>query len=61
MDTWYRGEEGQTKTCPKCRSDRAYVETCRFNGLDDFLTGIAPLLEGTPLDGDESDNEQILD
>ena len=48
VDTWYRGELGQTKTCPKCRSDSAYVETCKLNGLDDFPTGIAPLLEGTP-------------
>ena len=52
MDTWYRGEQGQMRTCPKCRSDRAYVETCKLNGLDDFLTGIAPLLDGTPQDDD---------
>ena len=60
VDTWYRGEQGQTKTCPKCRSDRAYVETCKLNGLDDFLTGIAPLLEGT-LHDEEDDDELNLD
>ena len=43
VDTWYRGEEGQTRTCPKCRSDRAYVETCKMHGIDDFLIAIAPL------------------
>ena len=47
VDTWYRGEQGQSRTCPRCRSDRAYVETCRLNGLDDFLTAIAPLLESS--------------
>ena len=45
VDTWYRGEQGQARTCPRCRSDRAFVETCRVNGLDDFLTAIAPLLQ----------------
>ena len=48
INIWYRGEQGQSITCPKCRSDRAYVETCKLNWLDDFLTGIAPLLEGDP-------------
>ena len=33
VDTWYRGEQGQAQTCPRCRSDRGYVETCRLNGL----------------------------
>ena len=61
VDTWYRGEEGQSRTCPKCRSDRAYVETCRVNGLDDLLTGITPLLEGAPPADDEEDDERILD
>lgn len=50
VDTWYRGPEGQTRTCPRCRSDRAYVKTCRINGLDDFLTIISPLLEAGPED-----------
>ena len=53
VDTWYRGTEGQTRTCPRCRSDRAYVETCKLNGLDDFLTVVAPLLDGNPGDDDD--------
>ena len=52
VDTWYRGGEGQTRTCPRCRSDRAYVETCRINGLDDFLMIVAALLEADPEDSD---------
>jgi hypothetical protein len=58
VDTWYRGEQGQMRTCPKCRSDRAYVETCKLNGLDDFLTGIPPLLDGTPQDEDNGDQDE---
>ena len=46
VDRWYRGKEGQRKYCPQCRSERAYVETCKMNGLD---VGIAALLN------DESD------
>ena len=59
VDTWYRGEEGQTRTCPKCRSDRAYVETCKVNGLDEFLIGIAPLLDGIQDGGDDIDQRLI--
>ncbi len=40
VDTWYQGEEMQTRTCPKCRGDRAYVETCKLNGLDEFLEAL---------------------
>ncbi len=43
VDTWYQGEEMQTRTCPKCRGDRAYVETCKLNGLDEFLEAISAL------------------
>ena len=32
MNTW---------TYPKSRSDRAKVETCKMNGFNDFITGIA--------------------
>jgi hypothetical protein len=52
VDARYRGAEGQTHTCPRCRSDRAYVETCRITGLDDFLTAVAPLLEASAEDSD---------
>ncbi len=41
VDAWYNGEGG--RTCPNCRSERAYAETTRIRGLDDFLLGIDPL------------------
>ena len=50
VDTWYRGEEGQQRTRPNCREARAYVDTCKINGLDDFLRAIAPLLEDDSMD-----------
>ena len=59
VDTWYRGEEGQTRTCPKCRSDRAYLETCRLNGLDEFLAIITPLLETSQDSRVDSDDMKI--
>ena len=61
VDTWYRGEQGQARTCPRCRSDRAYVETCKLNGLDDFLTAISPLLESTADDNDHEDDGLDID
>lgn len=51
VDRWYRGEEGQQRTCPSCREPRAYVETMKINGLDDFLTGIQPIFAEN--EGDE--------
>ena len=57
VDTWYHGEQGLSRTCLKCRSDCAYVETCKLNGLDDFLRGIAPLLETTTDDGDDDNRD----
>lgn len=47
----FQGVGGTTKQCPMCRADRAYTETCRLNGVDDFLKTIYPLLE------DSSDDE----
>ena len=41
-------------------SDHGYVEMCKLNGLDDFLTGIASLLKGPPQDY-EDDGERDLD
>ena len=57
VDTWYRGEERQQCTCPNCREARAYVETCKINGLDDFLTGIAPLLDVDSIDDNEDEED----
>ena len=39
MDAWYGGP-GQLRTCPNCRSERAYAETFRLLGVDDFLKAI---------------------
>ena len=50
VDTWFGGGQGG-KTCPLCRADRAYTETCRLNGLDGFISTIRPLLA---TDEDES-------
>ena len=55
VDTWYRGDKGQQRTCPNCRKARAFVDTCKINGLEDFLTGIAPLLEVDSTDEGEED------
>lgn len=44
VDSWYRGEDGQQRTWPKCREPRAYVETTKLNGLDEFLGAVADIL-----------------
>ena len=53
VDTRHRGADGQTCTCPRCRGERAYVETCKLNGLDEFLMVIVPLLEDGQGDPDD--------
>ena len=45
VDQWYRGEEGQTRSCPKCRTELAFVETSRVVGLEEFLQAIGPLID----------------
>ena len=57
VDTWYRGDEGQQRTCPNCRETRAYVDTCKVNGLDDFLTGISPIMEVDSVHDDEEEDD----
>ena len=49
VDGWFAGEDGRSKSCPLCRAERAYSETCRLRGLDDFLAAIRPLLCGSEL------------
>ena len=44
VDTWYKGEDGISKKCPLCGTDRALPESMRLHGLDDFLIAIQPLL-----------------
>ena len=41
IDQWY---EDRAKKCPRCRQERGYSETCRLNGLDEFLQAIKTLL-----------------
>ena len=58
---------------PKCRSDRANVETYKLNGLNDFITGIAfggsliprpffgdeAILEGAPEEEEDGENSGL--
>ena len=54
VDQWYGGTEGMSRSCPRCRAERGFTETCRVNGLDEFLQMISKILnEG----GDHSDCE----
>ena len=47
VETWYRGDEGRNKRCPRCRADRGSAETCQLYGLDEFLGSITQLLADT--------------
>jgi hypothetical protein len=48
IDTWYRDEGSATsKTCPQCRAERAYAETCRLNGIDEFLEGVGKIFNSS--------------
>ena len=38
VGAWFGGEEGRSKSCPLCRAERAYSETCRLHGLDDLVS-----------------------
>ena len=40
INSWYDGEDGLTKTCPLCRTDRGFTETMRFNGIERFIKAI---------------------
>ena len=33
----YCGSEGMGRSCPRCRAERGFTETCRVNGLTEFL------------------------
>ena len=45
INTWYRGEDGISRNCPRCRTERALPETMRLLGLDEFLKAIKPLID----------------
>ena len=59
VDQWFGGNDGVTRSCPLCRSERAYADTCILKGLDDLLTGILPLMNGTTVATDDSDREDL--
>ncbi len=44
IDKWYEGESGRNKTCPRCRAERGFPETCRLNGIDNFLLSLRSVL-----------------
>ncbi len=56
VDSLYSGENGNMKRCPLCRSERAFSETCRINGLDNFFEGLKPLFV-TESPDDHNDSE----
>ena len=48
------------RSCPMCRSERAYADTTPIKGMDEFLRAIVPLLgcndntgHGDPSDDDD--------
>ena len=47
-DAWYGGEEGVVRTCPKCRSERAFADTMVFRGMDDLIQVVHPLHSKLP-------------
>ena len=32
------------KTCPQCHGERVLADTCRMNGIDDFLVGVGKII-----------------
>ena len=46
VDQWFQGDGGlMQQTCPRCRTERAYAETCVVKGMDEFLVTIHPLVQ----------------
>ena len=46
VNRWFWGDSGlMQQSCPKCRTERAYAETCIFKGIDDLLAAIHPLVQ----------------
>lgn len=58
VDGWFGGEDERSKSCPLCRAERAYSETCLIHGLDDFFTAIQPLATVTAPKGLVSNSVQ---
>ncbi len=45
VDTWYSGEDGRMKQCPRCRAEHGFAETCQLYVLDEFLSGVATVFD----------------
>ena len=56
VDRWFGGEDGVTRSCPLCRTEQAYVDTCILKGLDELLTSISPLMSSSTEDSDREDS-----
>lgn len=53
VNQWYSGEDALTKSCPLCRAPRGYTETMMLRGMDEFLAGVANVMQ--PSDDSRSD------
>ena len=47
INQWYGGQDGLTKSCPLCRTDRAFAETMRLNGLEGFIQSLSEVFSQT--------------
>ena len=54
VDKWYCGSEGMGRSCPRCRAERSFTETCRVNGLTEFLEMTEKILDDV---GEDSDTD----
>ena len=45
VNTWYQGQDGLSKSCPRCRERRGYANTFQFKGMDDFITEMRRFLD----------------
>ena len=54
VDKWYCGSEGMGRSCPRCRAERGFTETCRVNGLTEFLEMAEKILNDV---GEDSDTD----
>ena len=57
IDKWYCGSEGMGRSCPRCQAERGFTETCRVNGLSEFLEMTEKILDV----GDDSDTDLTVE
>lgn len=53
----YIGDHCLAVKCPLCWCDRAFSETCKINGLDDFFNDLKPMFEISHVSTSDSDDE----